>query len=61
MKGWRTIGFNVVNILSAAGVIIALPQWHDVIPQAYLAWWLLGTAIANVVLRMVTTGPVGEK
>ena len=54
MKGWRTIAFNVVSGL------IALAQTatgKNVIPEEYLA---LAVVVGNVVLRILTTTPVGQ-
>lgn len=58
MKGWRTLAFN---ILSAAVPILSLTEWHDALPAGWLPFWMLFVAIANVVLRMITTSPVGQK
>ncbi len=58
MKGWRTVAFN---ILSTAVPILSLTEWRDVLPEDWMPWWMLGVALANVWLRMITTGPVGTK
>lgn len=58
MKGWRTLAFNffvgLVPILSMTEVI-------DIIPTDYLNTYMIAVAVANVVLRVVTTTPVGSK
>lgn len=58
MKGWRTLAFN---ILSAIVPILSLTEFRGVLPEAWLPLWMLFVAVANVVLRMVTTSPVGRK
>ena len=57
-KGWRTLVFN---ILSAAVPVVSLTEWWDVFPPSYLPYWMLAVAVANVVLRMMTTTPVGQR
>jgi len=58
MKGWRTVAFNV---LSTAVPLLSLTEWHSVIPEGWLNIWMLCVALANVYLRLITTGPVGTK
>lgn len=58
MKGYRTIA---VNVLSAAIPIMELTEWRAVLPDGWLPWYILGLALANVGLRMITTTPVGKK
>lgn len=57
MKGWRTIGFNlVVGILP----IFEMTEVIDLIPEAYVGPYMIGVAVANVLLRVITTTPVGK-
>ena len=58
LKGWRTIAFNV---LAAVLPIVELTELRAVMPDAWLPWYALGVALANMALRYVTTGPVGRK
>lgn len=58
MKGWRTLAFN---ILTGIVPILSLTEWVDILPPDYVPYWMLGVAIANVWLRMITTTPVGRK
>jgi hypothetical protein len=51
MKGYRTLLFN--GLLIAAGVVSYLAGAS--LPAA----WVIPVGIANVVLRMITTTPVG--
>jgi hypothetical protein len=62
MKGWRTIAFNVVLIaLTILVEVGAAPELHDLIGPEWTRYLLLAVFVANIVLRMVTTGPVGKK
>ena len=58
MKGWRTLGLN------AAVALIGVAQatnWTDVFGSSASAGWIVtGVGIANMVLRSVTTTPVGK-
>lgn len=67
LKGWRTVIIN-----SLAGIPAALYALYlefassniditPVIPQKYVAWVAIGWAILGVILRLVTSGPVGQK
>ncbi len=58
MKGYRTLAFN---ILSTVVPIVSLTEWNEAIPAEYLPYWLLFVALVNILLRMVTTTPVGRK
>jgi hypothetical protein len=55
-KGYRTV---IVNILTTVLPITALAQWQDVIPAQYWPYYILFVAILNIVLRSITTTPVG--
>ncbi|MCI5049523.1 MAG: hypothetical protein MRY32_04245 [Rickettsiales bacterium] len=58
MKGWRTVLFNilaaVMPVLETAGVDLGLEGQS-------LAFYGLGVAIGNIVLRFLTTTPIGTK
>lgn len=56
MKGWRTVIFNVVAIGT-----LAVTEYAELIPAAWLPYVAFGIAAANLVLRGVTTTPVGRK
>jgi hypothetical protein len=59
MKGWRTLGLN------AAVALIGVAQatnWTDVLGSSSSAGWIVtGVGVANMVLRSITTTPVGQK
>ena len=59
MKGWRTLGLN------AAVALIGVAQatnWTDVLgSNAAGGWVVTGVAIANMMLRALTTTPVGKR
>lgn len=57
MKGWKTLIFNGLSVLVT---IAELQEWTSIIPDQYLPYFTLGLALANMVLRMVTTTPVGK-
>ncbi len=58
LKGWRTIAWNGVN-----AIILAMDaaNMEYEIPEEWKTTWLAVYFIGNVVLRLVTTGPVGVK
>jgi hypothetical protein len=59
LKGWRTLGFNLLIILLPITVTyLAGVNWSDYLSPT---WALIITGAANLGLRVVTTGPIGEK
>ena len=55
MTGWRTIAFNVVSlIVLLLNNYVAAAPW---IPPAFAEYGLI---IGNIVLRYLTTTPIGE-
>ena len=57
MKGWRTILFNVLGMVT----VVATSDYAQVIPQSAMPWIGLGIGVGNLVLRSVTTTPIGQK
>lgn len=55
MKGWRTITTNVLMFLIFVAGWEPLTQWVD--PQILAGF----VTLANIALRLFTTGPVGSK
>jgi hypothetical protein len=65
LKGWKTIVWNVVLGLSAP-VAVALQQlgaidWSQYVGPIGAVFIGLGIAAVGILLRVVTTGPVGAK
>lgn len=58
MKGYRTIAWNVANAVIPA-MEIANTTYQ--IPDEWMPYWVAIFILGNVVLRLVTTGPVGGK
>lgn len=58
LKGWRTV---LANILFAVLPLLELTEWRQVLPPDWLPWYVLGVAVANMVLRSMTTTPMGRK
>lgn len=58
MKGWRTIGMNLV--IAGFGVLEAA-DWTSILGNDKVGWALTAIGVANVVLRTVTTTPIGQK
>jgi len=54
MKGWRTIA---INVLSLAGLLFASDPIYQFISPEHAAEVL---AVANVLLRCISTTPVGS-
>lgn len=57
MKGYRTV---VVNILTACVIILALPEVTNIIPHEAAPYLVAAQAIINVVMRVITTTPIGK-
>jgi hypothetical protein len=58
MKGYRTIIFNVLAMLVP---IFSLTEWHAILPPEWSAYWMLAVGVGNVILRSITTTPVGRR
>ena len=65
LKGWRTIIVNAVVGLPAALYTLYLAlsgvDFTPVIPAKYVAVFALCWSVLGIVLRLITTGPVGAK
>lgn len=58
MKGYRTV---FVNVLFTLVPIMELTEWRVLLPEEYLPYWMLFVATANIILRAITTTPIGRK
>lgn len=58
MKGWRTILFNTANAVVPA---MQLADAAYALPQEWMPYWIMAFILGNVILRMMTTTPVGTK
>lgn len=58
MKGWKTIAWNVAN-----GVVVAMEVANTsfTIPDEWVPYWLGVYVVGNIILRLVTDGPVGKR
>jgi len=64
LKGWKTVIFGQL-VASFGGVLYLLEQiqpldLHPVLPPRYAEAIIAGIGVAIVVLRVVTTTPVGQ-
>lgn len=57
MKGYRTILVNALTLIAAIGAALADAN----LPVDWTPWLVAGVAVVNVILRFITTTPVGEK
>ena len=57
MKGWRTLAFN---ILAAIFALLETSDLTNLVPDQYLPGVIIGISVINVVLRVITTTPVGK-
>lgn len=57
MKGWRTVLFNVASLAAMAGST----EFVGAFPPAWLPYIAVGAGIGNLLLRFLTTTPIGEK
>jgi hypothetical protein len=65
LKGWKTVVINALVGLPATALYV-YEQFANVditplIPAKYAAAAVAGMAVLGVVLRIITTGPVGSK
>ena len=51
----KTVWFNVI---SAALLIVALPEFAALIPELWIKYVVFAQAAGNIVLRYITTEPV---
>lgn len=57
IRGWRTLASNgLVAFLS----VLELAEVLAVLPGEWLPWFMLGLAMTNMLLRWLTTTPVGR-
>jgi hypothetical protein len=65
LRGWKTIIANALTGLPAAlyGLYLEFQtvDFTPVIPQKYAAAVVVGMSVLGVILRIITTGPVGSK
>lgn len=58
MKGWRTLGINLA--IAMFGVLEAA-DWTALLGGGGAGWAVTGIGVANMVLRSVTTTPIGRR
>jgi hypothetical protein len=65
LKGWKTVIVNAAVGLPAGlyTLYLALAEvnFTPVIPAQYVAGFMVFWAVLGILLRLVTTGPVGSK
>lgn len=65
IRGWRTIAFHgAVSVLSGLLLSVDLLRgfdWTQVVSPATALWVGVGLGLAGIWLRVITTGPVGER
>lgn len=57
MKGWRTLAINLA--IAGFGVLEAA-DWTGLLGNPSAGWAVTGIGVANMVLRSITTTPVGK-
>ena len=57
LKGYRS---HVINVLTGLALILASPAVLDIIPAAWLPYVPAVSAVIAVVMRQITTTPVGQ-
>jgi len=57
MKGWRTLGLNVA--VAGFGVLEGT-DWTSILGNERAGWAVTLIAVANMVLRALTTTPIGK-
>lgn len=65
VEGWKVIIANAMVGLPSALYAVYLEfgtvDFTPVVPQKYVAWFLIGNAVLGVILRIWTTGAIGCK
>jgi hypothetical protein len=65
MKGFRTLIFNGIAVaLPLIGEVLAFLDvfdWRSILPPENAGWFILGIGVLNIILRFVTTTPVGKR
>jgi hypothetical protein len=65
LKGWKTIVINALIGVPAAALFfldkLSAVDITPLIPTQYAAAAVAGMALLGVILRIVTTGPIGSK
>jgi hypothetical protein len=56
MKGYRS---HLVNVLTAVLLVLASPDVLGIIPEAYLTYVPAVQAVVAILMRQITTTPVG--
>lgn len=63
-KGFKTLMFNIVAAIPIAievfMQIVLNPEFGDLVPDDYKGIYVLVVAVVNLVLRAVTTTPIGK-
>ena len=64
MKGWRTVlvnaGLAVLWVAAEVARYLAGFDWAAIVPPDRLPYVLLMVNVANIILRVITTTPVGH-
>ncbi len=60
LKGWRTLAANALVILAGVLAYLQTAGLNDLLPPKY-AWVPIVLGALNVALRLITTGPVGNR
>lgn len=65
LRGFRTIVVNAIMALpllaEPVGQILNAPELRDLIPAHYLPYYGLGMVIVNMILRSITSTPIGRR
>ena len=61
LKGWKTVIINAFFVVLSFVALLDGQNWALIFPPAQAAWITLGIAVINILLRMRTTTPVGQK
>jgi hypothetical protein len=61
LKGYRTLSFNALAFVPVLISLLQDPTVTPLIPPTWMPYVTMGIVIGNVLLRLNTTGPVGQK
>ena len=57
-KGYRTVTFNLVTAIVP---VMELANMTYAIPHNWMPYWIFAFILGNVILRYMTTTPIGSK
>ena len=61
LKGFRTVVTNIFMLLPILVDLVISSEFRQLIPVVYLPYYAVGVVLVNLILRSITTTPMGQK